>query len=90
MVRRTVPMGTSLRACRRMRRASRESRNFRSFGLRLMKRGYAYLSLSVGMPWQERLKLANAARARNLETRRQDKERAAAQELLQRELDQTR
>lgn len=32
-------------------------------------RGKAYLSLSVGMPWQQRLELANAARKRNQEAR---------------------
>jgi hypothetical protein len=42
------------------------------------------------MPWPERLKLANAARARNQEARRLEKDRAAAAELLARELDQTR
>ena len=56
----------------------------------MRQRWKAYKSLSVGMPWPERLALANAARARNIAARKAEKERAAVEERLQRELDQTR
>ena len=94
MVRRTVPMGTSSRARQRFRRSSLLSRAFR-LGNRdaawsLITRHRAYLSLSVGMPWQERLALAAIGRDKYNAARKLEKERAAAQERLQRELDQTR
>ena len=43
-----------------------------------MQRHRGYLSLSVGMPWQERLALAMAARKRNREARLLEKAKADA------------
>jgi hypothetical protein len=43
----------------------------------LIQRWRAFQSLKVGMPWQERLALANKARARNLARRRREKAKAA-------------
>lgn len=58
-------------AQKRVRKASQESRKLAAGeSHNLFERRIAYLSLSVGMPWQERLKLANAARARNVAARK--------------------
>ncbi len=82
MVVRTVPMGASLGALKRLRRISLLSRAFtlgdRKAQQSLSARGAAYLSLSVGMPWPERLALANAARARNRAARLEAKQKADA------------
>ncbi len=94
MVVRRVPVGSSLSAMKRLRRSSRESRAWllRDSGAAtsLRTRFRAYLSLSVGMPWQERLRLAGIARDAYWARKRAEKAQAAAQERLQRELDQTR
>ena len=80
MVKRTVPVGASKGAMKRLRRCSLLSRAFRagdaSAAFSLTRRHRAYLSLSVGMPWQERLALANAARARNKAARLEAKTKA--------------
>ena len=85
---------TNPKSLERMRRASLLSRAFRlgdrDAQMRLHQRHCCYLSLSTGMPWPERLALANAARARNIAARKLEKERTAVEERLQRELDQTR
>ncbi len=64
-------VGSSVSARKRLRRASLLSRAFsagdKRAAKRLFFRGLAYRSLEVGMPWQERLALANAAGNRNRE-----------------------
>ena len=94
MVVRTVPIGTSRRARERVRRSALLSLAFRQGNVkaawRLITRGRAYRSLSVGMPWRERLALAAIGRDKYNARRRLEKERAAVQERLQRELEQTR
>lgn len=81
MIIRTVFPTTSPKSERRVGLASQLSHEFRGGSVdaqfRLAQRYRAYLSLSVGMPWQERLALANEARARNLVRRRREKARAA-------------
>ena len=44
----------------------------------LSQRWRAFRSLKVGMPWQERLERANAARKRNQERRKVEQAKAAA------------
>jgi hypothetical protein len=56
----------------------------------LRQRWKAYKSLSVGMPWQERLALAAIGRDKYNAARKLEKQRAAAQAQLERELEQTR
>ena len=83
MVPRTIPAGSTLSARKRLRRVSLLSRAFRegdrAAGHSLVARFNAYLSLSVGMPWPERLALANAARTRNKAARELAKTKADAQ-----------
>ena len=94
MVKRTVVQGSSQRALRRLRRSALLARALlardSSARLPLFQRWRAYLSLSVGMPWPERLALANAARARNVAARKLEKERTAAQAGDRKLLEQTR
>ena len=75
-------MGTSSRAFRRLRASSLLSRLFvlgnADAAFRLSRRARAYASLAVGMPWQQRLELANAARKRNQEARKAEKAKADA------------
>ena len=82
MVQRLVFPSTNKKSLERARRSTLNAAAFRSGSgeakFRLSRRYLAYLSLSVGMPWQQRLELANAARKRNQEKRKQDKEKAAA------------
>lgn len=83
MVERTVPVGASRTSLRRLNVAGQNSRAFRlgDYDARfsLIQRHRAYLSLSTGMPWPERLQLAMAASARNREARRIQAEKDAAQ-----------
>lgn len=94
MVARTVFPTASLASQRRSRKASLLSLLLKAgdkdAAYRFAQRRRGFLSLSVGTPLLDRIAMANAARARNQEARRLEKERAAAAELLQRELDQTR
>lgn len=94
MVERTVPVGSSLKALRRLRRSGLLSRAFRAGDSdaqrSMVARRDAYLSLSVGMPWQERLALAAIGRDKYWARVRLEKARAAVQAQVQRELDQTR
>ena len=66
----------------RMRRASLLSAEYKAGSRRargrLSQRHRGYLSLSVGMPWQQRLELANAARKRNQEARKLEQAKASA------------
>ena len=82
MVNRTVFQGCSRRARQRRRRASLLSREWNMGSVHacqiLSQRHRGYLSLSVGMPWQERIALANAAKARNREARAQEKAKTDA------------
>jgi hypothetical protein len=77
-----LQVGSSKWARIRLRKASRLSRLFRLGNLdaafRLSRRARAYASLAVGMPWQQRLELANAARKRNQEVRKAEKAKADA------------
>jgi hypothetical protein len=43
----------------------------------LIQRWRAFLSLKVGMPWQERLALANEARERNAQTKHRERAKTA-------------
>jgi hypothetical protein len=91
---RTVFPTTSLKSARRVRRATLLSRAFRlgdgAARFSLQQRHCGFLSLSSGMPWPERLALANAARARNVAARKLEKERTAAQAGDRKLLEQTR
>jgi hypothetical protein len=82
MVIRTVQVGTSRNALRRRRRSSLLSREWSAGSIHarqiLSQRHRGFLSLSVGMPWQQRLELANAARKRNREARAVEKAKADA------------
>ena len=72
----------SLRSLGRSRRSSLLSAKFRQgdpdAAYRLFTRALAFKSLAVGMPWQQRLELANAARRRNQEARKLEKAKADA------------
>src|SRR5215469_3149470 len=73
MVKRTVPRGSSKTAERRFGKASFASRT--KDMRRLVLRGMAYRSLSTGMPWQERLRKANAAlRSKRLQKKLEQEE----------------
>lgn len=80
MVVRTVFPSSSARSLIRKRKSSRASLAFKlgnsAARFLLHQRHRAYLSLSVGMPWQQRLELANAARKRNAEARAVAKQKA--------------
>ena len=69
-------------ALRGLRKAALLSRAFRDGDsdsrFSLVQRWRAYLSLSVGMPWPERLAMANAARARNRAARELAKKKVNA------------
>jgi len=82
MVVRTVFPSTNPQSLYRQRKAGLNARAFRggdsAARLALINRLRGYLSLSVGMPWPERLKLANAARARNKLAREAQAKKAAA------------
>jgi len=82
MVTRTVDAGCSKAGLYRQRRSSllsaRLSAGDSSAAFRLSRRFRGFLSLSVGMPWQQRIELANAARKRNREARAQEKAKADA------------
>jgi len=74
--------GSSKKALQRARRASLNSRAFRAGSFEAWKslasRYHAYLSLAVGMPWQERLALANEARKRHRAARKMREAKEAA------------
>jgi hypothetical protein len=66
----------------RQRRSSRLSAEWHAGSsearFSLVQRSHAYMSLAVGMPWQQRLELAMAARKRNQEARKVEKAKADA------------
>jgi hypothetical protein len=76
-----MSIGSSHTSGWRRRKAGRLSVDFkkgdRDAAWRLKQRYRAILGLQSGMPWQERLALANEARARNLERRRREEAEAA-------------
>jgi hypothetical protein len=79
---------------KRLRRSARDSRALLlgdgSVSQSLRQRWKAYRSLSVGMPWPERLALAAIGRDKYNARRKLEKAQAAAQAQLERELEQSR